>query len=35
VAARTNTILARMGEVTRDGLDWCVKPGSSWEDNNP
>jgi monofunctional glycosyltransferase len=25
VAARTGTILARMGEVTRDGLDWCVK----------
>ncbi len=25
VASRTDTILARMGEVTRDGLDWCVK----------
>ena len=25
VAARTGTILARMGEVTRDGLDACVK----------
>ncbi len=25
VAARTGTILARMNEVTRDGLDWCVK----------
>ncbi len=25
VAARSSTILARMGEVTRDGLDWCVK----------
>jgi monofunctional biosynthetic peptidoglycan transglycosylase len=25
VAARTGTILARMSEVTRDGLDWCVK----------
>lgn len=25
VAARTDTILARMHEVTRDGLDWCVK----------
>lgn len=35
VAARTNTILARMGEVTHDGLDWCVKPGTFWEDNNP
>jgi monofunctional biosynthetic peptidoglycan transglycosylase len=35
VAARTNTILARMGEVTRDNLDWCVKPGTFWEDNDP
>ena len=26
VASRSETILARMGEVTRDGLDWCVKP---------
>ena len=26
VAARTGTILARMNEVTNDGLDWCVKP---------
>ena len=26
VAARSGTILARMNEVTRDGLDWCVKP---------
>ena len=26
VAARTGTILARMNEVTRDGLDSCVKP---------
>jgi monofunctional biosynthetic peptidoglycan transglycosylase len=25
VADRTDTILSRMGEVTRDGLDWCVK----------
>lgn len=25
VAARTDTILARMGEVSRDGLDRCVK----------
>jgi monofunctional glycosyltransferase len=25
VAARTGTILARMNEVTNDGLDWCVK----------
>ena len=25
VASRTDTILARMGEVTRDGLDWCAK----------
>jgi monofunctional glycosyltransferase len=26
VAQRTNTILARMNEVTRDGLDACVRP---------
>ncbi|HWA30674.1 MAG TPA: monofunctional biosynthetic peptidoglycan transglycosylase [Rhizomicrobium sp.] len=25
VAGRSRTILARMGEVRRDGLDWCVK----------
>ncbi len=25
VSTRTRTILARMNEVTRDGLDWCVK----------
>lgn len=25
VASRSDTILARMSEVTRDGLDWCVK----------
>jgi monofunctional biosynthetic peptidoglycan transglycosylase len=25
VAGRTSTIMARMGEVRRDGLDWCVK----------
>jgi len=30
VAARTGTILARMNEVTRDGLDWCVKDASVW-----
>ena len=26
VRRRTGTIVARMGEVRRDGLDWCVKP---------
>ena len=26
VARRTGTIIARMAEVRRDGLDWCVKP---------
>jgi monofunctional biosynthetic peptidoglycan transglycosylase len=26
VARRTATIIARMAEVRRDGLDWCVKP---------
>ena len=25
VAARTETLIARAGEVTRDGLDFCVK----------
>ncbi|HEX3674124.1 MAG TPA: monofunctional biosynthetic peptidoglycan transglycosylase [Rhizomicrobium sp.] len=25
VAGRTETVLARMGEVRRDGLDWCTK----------
>lgn len=25
VAGRTQTIIARMGEVRRDGLDWCVR----------
>jgi monofunctional glycosyltransferase len=25
VASRSDTILARMNEVTNDGLDWCVK----------
>ena len=25
VAGRTDTVLARIGEVRRDGLDWCVK----------
>jgi monofunctional biosynthetic peptidoglycan transglycosylase len=26
VARRTGTIIGRMAEVRRDGLDWCVKP---------
>jgi monofunctional biosynthetic peptidoglycan transglycosylase len=25
VAGRTDTVLSRMGEVTRDGLDWCLR----------
>ena len=25
VSGRTGTVLARIGEVRRDGLDWCVK----------